>query len=214
MTPIFHYARNLTRPFTHAILNLYHLMLKKLAVLSIWFILTPPIILLSAFIITQPKVTASDQSSFQAVEITPSSFENTIDGQVLGVEIEDTRPLIVSNFLKGTPLESYSQQIVETSDKYNIDYRLIPAIAMKESQGGLAIDQSTHNAWGFENGKTVFTSWDTAIESVGKTLKTKYVERGLTTPEEIMTIYAPPQLLTGGKWARDINFFFSQMETL
>lgn len=190
-------------------------MLKKLAVLSIWFVLTPPIILLSAFISLQPKVTAlSTTNSSQTIEIVTNVETNSIDGQVLGVKIEDARPYIISRFLDGTPLEPHSKLIVEVSDKYNIDYRLIPAIAMKESQGGLAIDQSTHNAWGFENGRTVFTSWDSAIEAVGKTLKTKYVDKGLSTPEEIMVIYAPPQLLTGGKWARDINFFFSQMETL
>lgn len=205
----------LTRPFTHAILNMYHHMLKKLAVAYIWFVLTPPIILLSAFILIQPKATAlGTDNSTQTIDAASNAATNSIDGQVLGVEIEDTRPYIVSRFLDGTPLEPHSKLIVEVSDKYDIDYRLIPAIAMKESQGGLAVDQSTHNAWGFENGRTVFASWDLAIESVGKTLKTRYIDKGRTTPDEIMAIYAPPQLLTGGKWAKDINLFFSQMETL
>ncbi|KKP93653.1 MAG: hypothetical protein UR98_C0003G0023 [Parcubacteria group bacterium GW2011_GWA1_36_12] len=85
---------------------------------------------------------------------------------------------------------------------------------MKESGGGTASSQVTHNAWGWENGRTNFSSWEYAIETVGRTLKNNYITKGLITPEQIMTVYAPPQIYTGGKWAEDINSFFSQMETL
>jgi hypothetical protein len=108
----------------------------------------------------------------------------------------------------------YSKQIIEASDKYGIDWRLIPAIAMRESGGGDKARPGSFNAWGFENGRTNFDSWESAIESVAKTLKVRYVDKGMTTPEEIMAVYAPPQLSTGGKWAQDINYFFSKLETL
>ena len=104
--------------------------------------------------------------------------------------------------------------MVEVADKYDIDYRLIPAIAMKESGAGTAIPESSYNAWGFENGRTRFTSWETAIETVGKTLNKRYITKGMSTPDEIMPVYAPPQMETGGKWAKDINYFYTQMETL
>lgn len=189
-------------------------MFRKLVFLSAWFLLTPPLIILTLFLFYNSNQNTSESAINKPIKITEIQIDNAIEGEVLATQIDDMRPIIVEKFLQGTPLAAYSEQIVEASDKYGIDYRLIPAIAMKESQGGLAIDQSTHNAWGFENGRTVFTSWDLAIESVGKTLKTRYIDKGRTTPEEIMVIYAPPQLLTGGKWAKDINLFFSQMETL
>lgn len=205
--------RNLTRKFTHAIVNLHNLMLKKLAVISIWFIVAPPLIVLSSLSLSKDHARNVSMQKYP-LNVAQASFENSIDGQVLGTKIDDTRPYTVSRFLKGTPLEPYSAFIVQVSDEYGLDYRLIPAIAMKESGGGAGVDPASHNAWGFENGKTYFDSWEGAIRIVGKTLKTRYADRGLNTPDEIMPIYAPPQLLTGGKWAKDINLFYSQMETL
>ncbi len=135
-----------------------------------------------------------------------------VTGQVLGVEIKDKRPFAVANFLKQTPLESYSSYIIEISDKYGIDYRLIPSIAMKESGAGRAIPADSFNAWGFENGRTRWDSWEEAIDNVGKTLKTRYIDRGLKTPEQIMPVYAPPALENGGGWAVAVSSYFQKME--
>src|SRR3989344_2152696 len=188
-------------------------MFKKLGLVFVWFLLTPALLLGSAIYFKQQ----SDIDKFLSTSV-PTALEansqNNLEGQVLGVQIIDSRPYIVSNFLKKTVLEPYSTAMVETADKYDIDWKLIPAIAMKESTGGNAAPKNSFNAWGFENGKTQFTSWETAIDSVAKTLKTRYIDRGMTTPEEIMAVYAPPQLFNGGKWAKDINYFFSKMESL
>jgi len=191
----------------------YRHMFKKLAILSLWFLITP--ILLAASIVFLIKKNGGDQlPNIPTSVATEVNSQNNLDGQVLAIEISDLRPLIVADFLQNTPLEPYSEQLVNTADKYGLDYRLIPAIAMKETEGGLKAPQDSFNAWGFENGRTNFNSWESAIEIVARTLKEKYINRGLATPEQIMTVYAPPQLFTGGKWARDINFFFSQMEAL
>lgn len=188
-------------------------MFKKLALVFLWFLLTPTF--LSVSIISVIKKNNNNQSpSISSSIATEVNLQNNLDGQVLGIEISDLRPHIVANFLKNTPLAPYSEQIVKVADEHGIDYRLIPAIAMKETGGGVAAPIGSFNAWGFENGRTRFDSWEIAIGTVAKTLKEKYIARGLITPDQIMPIYAPPQLLTGGKWARDINFFFSQMEAL
>jgi len=187
-------------------------MLKRLALVFLWLLITPVVIAFSGISVYQQKKVSNllDLSSTQ-IPLEAKS-PNQVDGQVLGVAITDQRPYLIANFLKNTQLEPYSQQIVETSDKYGIDYRLIPAIAMKETGGGNKAREDSYNAWGFENGNTNFNCWEEAIDKVGKTLKEKYIAKGLTTPEEIMTIYAPPQIFTGGKWAKDINFFFSKLE--
>ncbi|MBI2012587.1 glucosaminidase domain-containing protein, partial [Candidatus Curtissbacteria bacterium] len=140
--------------------------------------------------------------------------KNGVEGQVIGLEITDLRPYLVENFLKGAPLAPHSKLIVEVSDQYGIDYRLIPAIAMKETGGGETAPDESYNAWGFGNGRVNFDSWEEAVVSVAKVLKRDYIDRGLVTPEQIMAVYAPPQLLTGGKWADDINFFFQKLESL
>ena len=187
---------------------------KKLALIFSWFSLTSLSVVLLFVLIYQKSQINYLSKVGPALVAESSPTENNVNGQVLGVAISDMRPYLVSNFLKGTRLEPDSNLIVETSDKYDIDYRLIPAIAMKEAGGGNAIPATSYNAWGFENGKTQFESWEQAIDNVGKTLKERYVAKGLVTAEQIMAIYAPPQLLTGGKWAKDINFFFSKMESL
>ena len=189
-------------------------MFRKLGLILIWLLLTPLVLLSSGLFVHQiSKASQSSRTNPSQLSI-KLDFPNQIDGQVLGNQISDLRPYYVANFLKNTKLEPYANLIVEVSDKYDIDYRLIPAIAMKESGGGNAIKEVTHNAWGFENGRTVFDSWQSAIETVAKTLKEKYIAKGLTTPEEIMPVYAPPQIESGGKWAEDINFLFSRLESL
>lgn len=190
-------------------------MLKKLALVSSWLIVTPFVVIIFSTLATIDKnkiaSLAVSNSSDQSLYV---SAENNIDGQVLGTKIDDVRPYLVSKFLAGTPLEPHSEYMVEVADKYGIDYRLIPAIAMKESGGGAAIDPASHNAWGWENGRTYFPSWEYAINTVGKTLKERYIAIGLVTPEQIMAKYAPPQLETGGKWAKDVNLFFAKIEEL
>jgi hypothetical protein len=188
-------------------------MLKKFALVSSWFLVTP-ILIISLLVMVNSLNNSSYLSEIGPSVTAAGTQENTVEGQVLSVKIEDMRPYYVSNFLKGRKLEPYSQLMVETADKYSLDYRLIPAIAMKESGGGNTIDEETHNAWGWENGKTNFSSWEQAINTVAKTLKENYIDKGLITPEQIMAVYAPPQLETGGKWAKDINYFYSQMENL
>lgn len=185
---------------------------RKFAIVFLWFILTPVVLILLAVLTTQHN--QIDYLSKVGPTITQSSATNEVDGQVLGIQITDMRPFYIANFLDGTKIEPYSEYIVQVSDKYELDYRLIPAIAMKESGGGNAIKEYTHNAWGWENGRTVFPSWEAAIETVGKTLKEKYADKGLVTPNEIMPVYAPPQVATGGKWAKDVNHFFEKLQQL
>lgn len=207
------YRQSLTKKHKNAIVGIGR-MGKKIALVISWFAITPIVILTFSILIYQHNKIYS--LSKVGPQITPQiAIEpNSVSAQVLGVQIDDLRSHYVANFLKKTPLEPYANTIVETSDKYDLDYRLVPAIAMKESGGGRAAPTGSYNAWGFENGATRFTSWESAIEIVAKTLKERYIAKGLTTPEEIMPVYAPPQIFTGGKWAQDINFFFSKMESL
>lgn len=189
-------------------------MFKKLALVFLWFLLTPLLLLMTGAVAHNEHQKTEFQSAFPPIAASQIDIKNNVEGIVISTRINDTRPYIVSNFLKKTELEPYANYMVETADKYDIDFRLIPAIAMKESGGGNAAPEGSYNAWGFENGKTRFTSWESAIDRVGKTLKERYISKGLTTPDLIMPVYAPPAIANGGGWAKDINFFFSKMETL
>lgn len=185
-------------------------MLKKLGVICIWLSIAPITLAFTAVsLYSLTPLKSKTQSNIQD----GTSISNHVSGKVLGEAVSDFRPIRVARFLKGTPLEKFSDEIVAVSDKYGIDYRLIPAIAMKESGAGRVTPKESFNAWGFENGKTRFESWEQAIESVAKTLKTRYVAKGLDTPDKMMPVYAPPAMENGGGWAIAINSYLAQMES-
>ena len=81
--------------------------------------------------------------------------------------IVDLSPVVVDNraeyidayFAKhNLPLAGYGEVFVETADKYDLDYRLLPAIAMRESTGGKFACHSC---------KTKFASYHESIDKVG-----------------------------------------------
>lgn len=105
-----------------------------------------------------------------------------------------------------------SEYIVKMADQYKLDYRLIPAIAMQESGLCKSIYEGSHNCWGwgiYGNKVTRFSSYEEAIETISRGLKKNYIDKGLTTPEDIMRKYTPPST---GSWAFGVNFFLKIIE--
>jgi hypothetical protein len=110
-----------------------------------------------------------------------------------------------------SPLEPYAVDVVNAADEYGLDYRLIPAIAMQESTLCKRIPVGSNNCWGFGiYGSTVtrFSDYKEGIYTVTKALATRYKDRGLVTPEQIMTMYTPS---SNGSWARSVNHFMNQL---
>jgi len=140
----------------------------------------------------------------------PSTFPS-ISGEIVA---SDARGDIIENFLKkyGSPLEPYSEFMIQTSDKYNLDYRLLAAIAMKESGLCKAIPDESYNCWGWgihSKGTLKFSSFEEGIETVSKGLKESYIDKGYGTVEEIMTKYAHPDSTT---WAEGVLQYMNQMK--
>lgn len=106
-----------------------------------------------------------------------------------------------------SPLYDNAQTFVTWADTYQFDYRLLPAIAMQESNLCKYIYEGSHNCWGWGiyGGKvTRFDSYDQAIETISRGIKKYYIDKGLTTPEQIMSKYTPPST---GSWAHGVNTF-------
>lgn len=122
----------------------------------------------------------------------------------------DQRDSRLRRFLSkyNSPLISYSKFIVLLADKYEIDWRLVTAIAGVESTFCRAIPYNSYNCWGWKNGKHAFSGYTEALEKVSKTLGTRYYGRGLDTPEAIAPVYAPPS----STWARNVRFFMNRIE--
>ena len=140
-------------------------------------------------------------------------------GSSIGISVfaSDARPAILSKYLSRyqSPLVPLANYLVAIADQYSLDYRLLVAIAQQESNLCKKIIPSSHNCWGYGiygNKVTKFDSYEQAMETVARGLKKNYIDKGLTSPEEIMTKYTPPSLEIGGAWAKGINQFLDEIE--
>lgn len=119
----------------------------------------------------------------------------------------DNRVGELTSFLEryDSPLTPYAPDFIEMADKYQIDWKLLPAITGVESTFGKQIPFHSYNAYGWNNGNYRFQSWENSIEIVSKALKEKYYNRGLDNPYKIGPVYAPPSSTWAGKVSRFMN---------
>ncbi len=130
------------------------------------------------------------------------------------ISLVDARAANLQRYLRrlNSPLYDHAELIVQVSDEYNLDYRLLVAIAGQESTFGRYIPENSYNAWGWGiYGDQVlrFDSWEEGIRTVAAGLKKNYVDRGLITPGDIMKVYTPS---SNGSWANAIRHFFQRIE--
>lgn len=149
-----------------------------------------------------------------------ASFAGT--GQILGANITpgDARPLLLHDFLLrfDSPMANYADLIVQEADNNGIDYRMVVAIAMCESNLGKRMpSKKSHNAWGIavytnEPSGAVFNDWNYAIKWVSKYIRTNYKERGLTGLKEIGAVWAPPSVEKGYSWSNCVETFMQTIQ--
>jgi hypothetical protein len=111
-----------------------------------------------------------------------------------------------------SPLEPYAEDVVKAADEYGLDFRLIPAIAMQESNLCKKIPKGSNNCWGYGiyGGKVIrFSDYKEGIYTVSKSLGTKYKGKGLVTPDQIENTYTPP---SEGSWANGVNHFMEELQ--
>lgn len=130
---------------------------------------------------------------------------------------EEARASIMRHFLESynSPLAPYTDSILQTSEKYDLDWRLLVGIAGNESLFGRVVPWNSHNAWGWgvhSRGTLKFSSWEEGIETVARGIKEKYIDQGLTTIDLIMTKYAPISVQNGYPWADNVRFFMERLE--
>jgi hypothetical protein len=70
-----------------------------------------------------------------------------------------------------SPLQGYGMEFVQEANKNGLDWRLLPAIAMRESTGGKqACKRVSNSIFGYGSCKINFTSIDESIETVAASL--------------------------------------------
>jgi hypothetical protein len=143
-----------------------------------------------------------------------ASLPGSIPSVSSSIESADARPQIVKKYLEfyNSPLSPFAELMVQTADKYSIDFRLIAAIAQQESNLCKIIPPDSYNCWGWgihSKGSLGFSSYQEGIDEVSKGLREEYLDKGYSTIEEIMSKYTP---LSNGSWANGVNTFMGDME--
>jgi hypothetical protein len=141
-------------------------------------------------------------------------------GKVLAATITagDGRLDLLNDFMKGSPMFPYANIVIREADKYGIDYRLVPAIAMCESNLGVHIPSSdSYNAWGIavftgQQHGAKFSNWEQAIVWVNKYLNDKFISRNIIDINDIGAIWAPPSVEKGNSWANCVSGFMRQIQ--
>jgi len=154
---------------------------KNLILSVIFFTITPLTLGISLFSLYSLKTSPSHLESYDLIKTPVSGVRvyaslptqiSSVNGQV---DSADARPEIVRQYLEfyGSPLVPFAGYIVQTADKYSLDFRLITAIAQQESNLCKIIPPGSYNCWGWgihSEGTLGFSSYDQGIESVSKGL--------------------------------------------
>lgn len=165
------------------------------------------ILLLTIYSQNSHQSTSGRMVSYAALPSTQNVLSTTITEQE-GGNAENIRQFLAKY---NSPLEPYAEDIVNAADEYGLDHRLIVAIAMQESGLCKVIPIDSYNCWGFgiyTGHVTRFVDYKEGIYTVTKALATRYKDKGLVTPDQIMTMYTPN---SNGSWAKSVNHFMSQL---
>lgn len=203
------------------------IMVRKLLLVSLWFPIT---VLFLGINLTVLSASARAKDDTPPLSVIPSysddfqiaaSSETSGTSQVLGATIvaADARSILLESFLRqhDSPMMPYADLIVKKADENGIDFRLVVAIAMCESNLGKRMPSSdSYNAWGIsvytgeESGAT-FRDWPFAINWVSTYIKENYYNRGLVRLEDIGAVWAPPSVENGNSWMNCVESFQSSI---
>lgn len=192
-------------------------MIKKGLLIAIWFPLSLVLILVNLMLL---RSLYGGQSAVQASFIEPRPKHITASAgtaQILGASViaGDARALLLQSFLEKheSPLAPYTDTLVREADANGLDFRLVVAIAMCESNLGKRMPKlDEYNGWGIavytgENKGKAFDSWPHAIGWVSEYIRTKYYDRGITNLRDIGAIWAPPSVEKGYSWTNCVESF-------
>lgn len=189
-----------------------------------WFLVSAAAVLVGAsaysfYFLAQANGAPSRFEGAQLQKIAAANPANQGDSLLVTtiIESEDARAELVAKFLERhnspmQPYDYYGRKLVEIADRYHIDFRLLPAIAMQESNLCRNTNPGApNNCLGFgihKRGTLDFDSYEAGFERAGRELKAYYIDRGLTTVELIESKYTPS---SNGSWASSVNQWMAEM---
>jgi len=158
-----------------------------------------------------PTILLSQQKSMEANSLSalPSlgrlAFNQAMDEKAQTLE---TQAKAIDAYFRvhKLPLEGTGPKMAKEADKYGLDYRLMPAIAMVETTGGKNLckklkEDNNKNPFGWGSCEIGFPSFDKAIEVIAMNLSgnnpnTAQHYEGKTN-KEILEKYNPPRIKPG-----------------
>jgi len=193
----------------------------KVLKVLVWFQLTIILLLINLTLLSVYTSADKKRTNKNMSDITLAPQQGS--GRVLGTSIEssDARSFLLKIFIERyqpkSPFLPLTDFFVTTADTYQIDYRLLPAIAMCESNLGVKIPaHDSFNAWGIavytgkQSGKK-FNDWQHAIDWTGKFIREKFYNRSITDLQEIGAIWAPPSVDKNDSWATCVAGFMDKI---
>jgi hypothetical protein len=129
----------------------------------------------------------------------------------------DPRARILHDYLAqyNSPLQDYASDFVNAADKYDVDWKLVPAISGVESTfgkqipGGYERSSTSYNGWGwgvYGDQALYFKSWTDGIYTVTKGLHDNYTSKGITDPYIMNNTYASSPV-----WGSHVAYFLNDI---
>jgi hypothetical protein len=106
-----------------------------------------------------------------------------------------------------SPLADEADVLVRVADRFNLDYRLLPAISGKESTFCKYYRPETFNCWGW-GPHIKFDSFESAIYHIGESLSQRY---DTSSVRSIGYKYAPPTENDTEGWITTVEKFIKEI---
>jgi hypothetical protein len=84
------------------------------------------------------------------------------------------------------PAPHHTSAYIRAADGYGLDYRLLPAVSIRESLCGMA-EKQAHNLWGYHPGRQSFTSVEAGIDFLAQRLTQDALYKGKTLRDKLFT---------------------------
>lgn len=147
----------------------------------------------------------------QKVEVRAVDAEIKPLDQIVLAKKLDPEAQILQKYLSkyNSPMQYHAQDFIDAARTYNIDWKLLPAIAGVESTFGKFIPGG-YNAYGWaiynSNSRFGFESWRDGMFVVAKGLRENYLNKGLTDPYSMNRIYA-----ASPTWGSKVSYFLADI---
>lgn len=96
------------------------------------------------------------------------------------------------------PAPQYAFEYIRAADRYGLDYRILPALSIRETQCGLT--ETQNNRWGYHSGRQGFSSIEAGINFMARQLADRPPYKGKTLREKLWSYNPLPDYPAEVAW--------------